>query len=432
MTTPARFGLWLAALVCVLASGCDGPVSGTGPVDAGPADAGSVDASPVDAQIPDPVELASRRIDRDWLLARVETLADDSFEGRENLEPGGEAARDWLAAEMETMGLEPAGREGWRQPFPDGVNLAGRLPAGDVGDGTTRDVVVLVAHYDHIGRSGPGSACPPQRGDDICNGAVDNATGCAALLGVARAFAEVAVPRRRDLLFVFTDAEEDGLRGSRWFVERDPLVPLDDITVVFNVDAIGGEFLPGLPLTFVIGVESVESLRPLVWASNDGGPWRAQPAPAYFDGTDDGRRSDHYPFRQAGVPALFFSAGTPPEYHTPADSLDSVVPDKLEWTTRHLFRMTTAVANAPDRPVFIDDPRPHLDDARALLAVGEAVLANPGALGLEGSPVLGVAERWLVRLRAYLDAPPTDDAAWIAYEQFLRSVVDVVFEVLGR
>jgi Zn-dependent M28 family amino/carboxypeptidase len=108
-------------------------------------------------------------------------------------------------------------------------NVVGLLPGTDPKLGS--ELVIFSAHHDHLGM-----APSPQPGvDGIYNGALDNASGCAALLAMARAAA--AAPHRRSLLFLFPTAEEMGLLGARWF-GRHPPVPVGRIAADVNLDAV--------------------------------------------------------------------------------------------------------------------------------------------------------------------------------------------------
>ena len=110
----------------------------------------------------------------------------------------------------------------------ESANLVARLEGSDP---ELRDEhVVYVAHVDHFGRG------VPMNGDDIYNGAHDNASGVAIVLEVAKAFAALPTPPRRSTLFLFVTAEERGLLGSTWWV-RHPSWPLERIRAVINLDA---------------------------------------------------------------------------------------------------------------------------------------------------------------------------------------------------
>jgi Zn-dependent M28 family amino/carboxypeptidase len=159
------------------------------------------------------------------------------------------------------------------------------------------EYVSFTAHWDHFGIG------PVVNGDSIYNGALDNASGTADLLAVARAAAAGAAPRR-SLLFVFVTAEESGLLGSKFFAEN-PTVPLERIVANLNVD--GGNLLGRSRDLRVLG-DTKSSLGPALRAfvrprgmrlSPDEHPERG-----YF------YRSDHFSFAKAGIPAVSIAAGS--------------------------------------------------------------------------------------------------------------------------
>jgi hypothetical protein len=106
-------------------------------------------------------------------------------------------------------------------------NVIGRLPGTQPGSGT----VLMLGHWDHLGECGP-----PEAEDRLCNGAVDNASGIAVMLELARRLASVG-PLERDIYFLATSAEESGLLGARAFI-RDPAIALDRIVAAFNFDTV--------------------------------------------------------------------------------------------------------------------------------------------------------------------------------------------------
>src|SRR5262249_44448922 len=103
-------------------------------------------------------------------------------------------------------------------------------------DAAVRDqYVVYTAHVDHLG------ICPPVDGDNVCHGALDNASGTSTLLEIARAYAHLPQAPRRSVLFVFVTGEEMGLLGSDYFAHF-PTVPLKSIVANVNMDGAPGEF----------------------------------------------------------------------------------------------------------------------------------------------------------------------------------------------
>ncbi|HEX8486051.1 M28 family peptidase [Sphingomonas sp.] len=171
-------------------------------------------------------------------------------------------------------------------------NVVGILP------GTTapKDVVLYSAHWDHIGR------CDAVDGDDICNGAVDNASGIAGLIALAEAQAKAGAAKR-SMVFLAVTAEESGLLGSRYYAEH-PVYPLASTVGGVNMDVLN---VDGASKDFVLeaaGKSEIEDLaKPIVAAG--GRTISPEPNPergGYF-------RSDHFSFAKLGVPMLSGASG---------------------------------------------------------------------------------------------------------------------------
>ena len=197
-------------------------------------------------------------------------------------------------------------------------NVIARVPGAERPDET----VIYGAHWDAFGR-----ATPNAEGDDIYNGAVDNATGLAALLELARLFAE-GPPPERSVVFVAWAAEEPGLLGAEHYA-ADPVWPLETTVANINMDS----FLPGDavdPQVVVIGPgkSDLDTLlgRHVAAAGRTVIPDPAPHAGAFY-------RSDHFPLARRGVPALFAAADftghnaasrdyVANRYHQPTDEWD--------------------------------------------------------------------------------------------------------------
>lgn len=171
-------------------------------------------------------------------------------------------------------------------------NVVGILPGSEKPD----EAVVYMAHWDHLGKH------PDETGDNIYNGAVDNATGVAGILEIAEQFAKVGKPKR-SVVFLAVTLEESGLLGSKYYVAH-PMVPLDKTVAVINLDAMG---VAGKTRDMtVVGMGSSELediLKPI--AEKQGRTLHSESRPeagSYF-------RSDHFNFAKAGVPALYVDAG---------------------------------------------------------------------------------------------------------------------------
>ena len=201
------------------------------------------------------------------------------------------------------------------------------------------------AHYDGLGAS-----CRNlDPADIICNGATDNATGAAAVLAMARAFAYSPTRPRRSILVAFWDREEDGLLGSRHFLQN-PLVPLDDVVAYVNFDIVGANLRGSLrDVTFAIGAETGGArLREMVAAAT--GPSRLDTR-AFSQIFGQGR-SDHAPFIAAGIPTVFFSDSTGPCYHTDMDDSEVVDHGKLAEQVGAAWRLTHDLASTASPPSF--------------------------------------------------------------------------------
>ncbi|NNB99957.1 M20/M25/M40 family metallo-hydrolase [Corallococcus exiguus] len=237
------------------------------------------------------------------------------------------------------------------------MNVVGVMPGTD--PVLAKEYVVLSAHLDHVGVG------EPVKGDRIYNGAMDNASGVAAVLEVARQLHDQQEKPMRSVVFALVTGEEKGLLGSKYFASRPP-VPITSIVADFNLDM----FMPHWPFTSVVahGKDESSLAVPLaeVAAKLD--------VQVLADPEPDRNlfvRSDQYSFIREGVPALFFKFGYTPgseeqkvfkqwlaeRYHAPSDDL-SQQPVDHEGAARFitfLTALTNAVADAPGRPYWNDD-----------------------------------------------------------------------------
>ncbi|MFN2431822.1 MAG: M28 family metallopeptidase [Gemmatimonadota bacterium] len=208
----------------------------------------------------------------------------------------------------------------------------------------------------------------PARVDSIANGADDDGSGIVALLEIAEAFARGEERPRRSILFVWHTGEELGLLGSQWFTDH-PTVPLDSIVAQLNVDMIGrgtaADLEGGGPgYVQLIGSRRLSTeLGDLVETVNQeqGGALRFD---YQFDA--DGHpqnyycRSDHYMYARYGIPIVFFSTGSHPDYHMVTDEAQYIDFAQLERVAGFIGDVALAVANLDRRPV-VDKPKPDPD-----------------------------------------------------------------------
>ncbi len=186
-------------------------------------------------------------------------------------------------------------------------NVIGRIPGGD--PKLSGEAVVYTAHHDHFGIK-PG---PRPEDDAIYNGAIDNASGVAAVLSVARAFADLRTPPRRTVYFAFVAGEEQGLLGSQYFANHPP-VPVGRIAANINIDE--ANWFGKTRDISLIGLGKSSLDRDVIAVAKTQG---RVVKPDEFP--DRGRfyRSDQFNFAKVGVPAAYLKFGTdvigkPPGY----------------------------------------------------------------------------------------------------------------------
>jgi Zn-dependent M28 family amino/carboxypeptidase len=177
-------------------------------------------------------------------------------------------------------------------------NVVGILPGRDA---RLRDeYVVYSAHWDHLGIGEPN-----KKGDNIYNGAVDNASGVASVLAIAEALTRLPMSERprRSILFLFPTAEEQGLFGAEWY-SRNPVVPLRKTAANVNLDSMN---ILGLTRDFVpLGAER-STLRSVVETVARERGLTIAPDPRPEQGSF--YRSDHFPFAKVGVPSISLKEG---------------------------------------------------------------------------------------------------------------------------
>jgi Zn-dependent M28 family amino/carboxypeptidase len=230
-------------------------------------------------------------------------------------------------------------------------NVIGILPGSD--PHLAGEYLVLSAHLDHLGRG------EPVNGDSIYNGAMDNASGTATLLEVARRLHESGVHLRRSVVFLSVTAEEHGLLGSRYFAAH-PTVPASAIVADLNTDM----FLPLFPMRSLIvnGLEEsdlADDLRRVGRAAGIEIVGDPEPERNAFV------RSDQYSFIRRGIPALAFKIGWTlgsPEheivkrwrterYHAPSDDVNQPVDlQAAEDFTRFYTALVEVITNRDTRP----------------------------------------------------------------------------------
>jgi hypothetical protein len=298
-------------------------------------------------------------------------LAADSMQGRYTGSPGMERAARYLAGVLREIGVQPAGEDGYFQRMPlawtrqggervprllaawsdttavpaadraIGINVVGVIPGTD--PGLREQVVLIDAHYDHLGTTGFGSGCHRAGADTVCNGADDDGSGDVAVLEIARELRRGPAPKRT-VVFLLTTGEEVGLLGTRWYIQH-PVRPLERMVANMEIEMIGrpDSLAGGGGRAWLTGFERSTMGEMLASA---GIPIVADPRPGehFFE------RSDNIAFARRGILAHTLSSfNLHGDYHTALDG-----PERIDYG--HMLLVVRAAAGAAR--LLADGPAP--------------------------------------------------------------------------
>lgn len=257
-------------------------------------------------------------VDRTQLLSDIEFLASDELTGRFPGTHGSRLAQAHIEARFQSLGLDPVG-ERYRhlfdhtnqrsgREFTDLLNIIGTIR----GTENPEQFIAVIAHYDHLG----------EVDGEIFNGADDNASGTGGLLAAARYFSH-NLPAH-SMIFIALDAEEQGLGGARHYVEH-PALPLEQITVLVNMDMISHNFDNEL---YAVGTYHYPFLKPIIETVSE----HSSVQLLFGYDSDEWAQdwtfsSDHGPFHAKGIPFIYFGVEDHPYYHTPEDTYNRINPD---------------------------------------------------------------------------------------------------------
>ncbi len=315
------------------------------------------------------------------LRETVAYLASDELEGRGLGTKGIDLAADYIAAQFTKLGLKTDLVDG--KPFqvfpinlstedgrlqvnwkvilgktkkpatesadsdqaagpPKTVGVARNVLAVLEGEGPRADEAVLIgAHYDHLGKH------PGQDGKlSIYNGANDNASGVATMLEVARILATRSKKLPRRVVFAAFSAEERGMVGSFYYVNH-PLVPLEKTVAMINLDMVG---CPKGDALAAAGRQSSPMFAELANRIGKEHHLTLAELPSKLTG------SDHLPFYGEQIPSLhFMTTGGFADYHRPSDDSDKLDYGWMERVASMVADLTVAMAEASERPTFVED-----------------------------------------------------------------------------
>ena len=300
--------------------------------------------------------LAQNGITEKQFLSHETYLSSDKLEGRFPGTKGNNKAARYISKQFKQLHLKQWNKR-YKQPFSlfikphtnsvskDTVqtqNIVGYLEGND--SLLKNEYIVIGAHYDHLGWGGQGTGSKKKDTLAIHNGADDNASGISALLCIAAEIAKQQHNIKRSIIFIAFSGEEEGLKGSNYFVNHLP-VPPSSIKLMINMDMVGrlntekqiymggaGTF-PGGELLMKKLAEGTE-LNPVVHAGSVGG-------------------SDHVTFYKNKISVLGLHTGGHPQYHTPEDDLALINSKGAVVVTQYICKALLAIANYSQAIYFI-------------------------------------------------------------------------------
>jgi hypothetical protein len=255
----------------------------------------------------------------------------------------------------------------------EAANVVGILDGSD--PTLKKEVIVIGAHYDHLGRGGEGSLAA--REGEIHHGADDNASGVAGMLELARLFRSQESRPRRTIVFMAFSGEEEGLLGSNYYVNH-PIMPLANTAAMINMDMIGRmkdnklivggvgtgsgwrtmieaqNLVQSMTVTAKADTASQSKGFPMVVAAN-GRAIVTSDAAKQFQLTlnEDGfGPSDHSSFYAKQIPVLFFWTGTHEDYHKPSDTADKINYEDEVRILSLVWRVVHDIDSNDKRPVY--------------------------------------------------------------------------------
>ena len=307
-----------------------------------------------------PIERALNTINRSSAEATINFLASDELQGREAGFHGSRVTSEYIVSLLQWMGVSPLA-DSYFQPFdayrkerqkkgrlevhPDSIaklkqevhqKLSMRNVLGMIPGKNTKEYVIVGAHFDHLGID------PALDGDQIYNGADDNASGVSAVLQIARAFLASGQQPERNVIFAFWDGEEKGLLGSKYFVQTCPF--LSQIKGYLNFDMIGRNNKPQQPKQVVYFYTAA---HPVFgdWLKEDIRKYSLQLEPDYRAWENPIGGGDNGSFAKVGIPIIWYHTDGHSDYHQPSDHADRLNWDKIVEITKASFLNMWKMAN---------------------------------------------------------------------------------------
>lgn len=297
------------------------------------------------------------------LKTHLYIVASDEMEGRETGSAGQKKAGNYLIDQYKSNKIPfPKGATDYYQKIPAAYLNAKKnenLPDSEniwayiEGSEKPNEVVVISAHYDHVG----------VKNGEVFNGADDDGSGTVALLEIAQAF-KIAKDEghgpKRSVLILHVTGEEHGLHGSRYYSEN-PLFPLANTITDINIDMIGRHddlHKDSSNYVYLIGSDYLSTDLYNICEDANKKYVNLFLDYKFNDRTDPNRfyyRSDHYNFAKNGIPSVFLFNGVHADYHKATDEVDKIEFDALTKRTQLAFAIAWELANRENRPVVDKD-----------------------------------------------------------------------------
>jgi Zn-dependent M28 family amino/carboxypeptidase len=293
------------------------------------------------------------------LKTHLLVIASDEMEGRETGSVGQKKAGKYLIEYYKTNGVSfPKGATDYYQRIPasflnairnENLKDSENIWAFIEGSEKPEEIVVISAHYDHIGMNNGA----------VYNGADDDGSGTVALMEIAQAFAKAKKEghgTKRSILFLHVTGEEHGLLGSSYY-SQNPIFPLANTIADVNIDMIGrhDEFHnDSSNYIYVIGSDYLSTDLYNICEEANANYAKLFLDYKYNDRNDSNRfyyRSDHYNFAKNGIPSVFLFSGVHADYHQATDDVDKIEFDALSKRTQFAFSIVWELANREKRPV---------------------------------------------------------------------------------
>lgn len=311
-----------------------------------------------------PKEQGLKEINQATAEAHIAFLASDELEGREAGFRGGRIAGEYIVSCLRQLTVSPLG-DCYFQPFeaynrerqkrqrfqvdPDSIlvikeekvhqKLNMRNILAKIEGKRSNEYVVIGAHYDHLGID------PMLDGDQIYNGADDNASGVSAVLQIARAFMMSSVQPERTVIFAFWDGEEKGLLGSRFFTQNFP--EIKQVKGYLNFDMIGRNNDES-NATHVVYFYT--EAHPVFgdWLKTDIEKYKLNLTPNYRPWDKPIGGSDNASFARLDIPVIWYHTDGHPDYHMPGDHTDKINWRKVVDITKAAYLNLWNLANEPN------------------------------------------------------------------------------------